>query len=62
MKHPNSAIVFPDPNAHILWIENAKARLKALRNIEPGLVSYTFLRAHYFYYVVLISFKVWMPF
>lgn len=25
-----------DPNAHILWIENAKARLKALRNIEPG--------------------------
>lgn len=25
-----------DPNAHILWIENAKARLKALRDIEPG--------------------------
>eukprot|EP01018_Ginkgo_biloba_P021084 Gb_15075 [translate_table: standard] len=25
-----------DPNAHILWIENAKARLKALRNIDAG--------------------------
>lgn len=25
-----------DPNAHILWIENAKASLKALRNIESG--------------------------
>ncbi|KAL5980714.1 Histone-lysine N-methyltransferase atxr4 [Asimina triloba] len=23
-----------DPNAHIIWIENANARLKALRDIE----------------------------
>lgn len=25
-----------DPNAHILWIENADARLKALRDVEAG--------------------------
>ncbi|KAK3020339.1 hypothetical protein RJ639_045323 [Escallonia herrerae] len=25
-----------DPNAHILWIENVDARLKALRDIEAG--------------------------
>ncbi|OVA11873.1 SET domain [Macleaya cordata] len=25
-----------DPNVHILWIENVNARLKALRDIEPG--------------------------
>ncbi|XP_059064964.1 histone-lysine N-methyltransferase ATXR4 [Cryptomeria japonica] len=25
-----------DPNTHILWVENAKASLKALRNIEAG--------------------------
>lgn len=24
-----------DPNAHIIWIENADARLKALRDVEP---------------------------
>lgn len=26
-----------DPNAHIIWIDNAKAKLKALRNIDEGL-------------------------
>lgn len=26
-----------DPNAHILWIQNAEARLKALRDVEEGL-------------------------
>ncbi|XP_050244548.1 histone-lysine N-methyltransferase ATXR4 isoform X4 [Quercus robur] len=25
-----------DPNAHILWIQNAEARLKALRDVEEG--------------------------
>ncbi|PKI65426.1 hypothetical protein CRG98_014165 [Punica granatum] len=25
-----------DPNAHIIWLENASARLKALRDIDPG--------------------------
>lgn len=25
-----------DPNAHIVWIENADARLKALRDVDEG--------------------------
>ncbi|KAK4281777.1 hypothetical protein QN277_013230 [Acacia crassicarpa] len=25
-----------DPNAHIIWIDNADAKLKALRNVEEG--------------------------
>lgn len=26
-----------DPNAHIVWIENVNARVKALRDIEEGM-------------------------
>lgn len=25
-----------DPNAHIIWLDNAFARMKALRDIETG--------------------------
>lgn len=25
-----------DPNTHIIWINNANAKLKALRDVDPG--------------------------
>lgn len=28
--------IITDPNTHIIWIDNAEARLKALRDIEAG--------------------------
>ncbi|KAE8125298.1 hypothetical protein FH972_020122 [Carpinus fangiana] len=35
-----------DPNAHILWIENADARLKALRDVEAGCIRSATLVGH----------------
>lgn len=29
-------LITADPNAHILWLENVDARVKALRDIEAG--------------------------
>lgn len=29
-------VFITDPNAHIIWIDNVNARLKALREIEAG--------------------------
>ena len=35
-KYNIMAVSIADPNTHIIWINNANARLKALRDVEPG--------------------------
>lgn len=40
--------VITDPNTHILWIQNAEARIKALREIEEGSFSSACLSLIYF--------------
>lgn len=40
-----------DPNAHIVWLDNADAKLKALRDIEEGMekCSDTFMAIQFCY-------------